>query len=833
MTKRVSFIEIDLIKCSNTYGQAPCTASVGVTGEQKCFNCRATCQDLDNITEAPEVVRYSKPSTNQRFDLDAAPNITVPNIASISYAPPELMLGESIGVRASLNVSFKDHRSPDTDAAGDRYIDERNYDPYATGTYWGKFRARYPYLQGTKLRWIQGTADQNIADMETRTFVIEGVTGPDSAGNYSIKAKDVLKLTDGDRSQAPTAKAISNGATNIDATYTGNVDLANVGDAFLLPALGYVVLGGSEIVYGQIFGSDPTGTTWTILSRGQLGTTAVAHGVGIDFQDVLSFEGKTPAEILYSLLVDYAGVDPSFIPYADWEDETDTYYAKLLTGHIATPTAVVALVNDVIKHTASSMWWDNEAQLIRWQILKNPSTGNYNYNQSVTLQNTFGIKDDYSRRTSIVWVFFGQINPLLNLDEPSNYANIVQRREQQFDPFFDNKPAIKKIFSRWITGTSRDTAERLGDLILQRFSLPPRKVTLKLMRDSGVPVPVLGGAYNVQDTFTQTPTGEQASLPVQVTSIVPQEAEYTVTAEEITYIGIEPPDVNDVKIQLDFSRTDGVNLRDLYDAENQAPTASTVVTVTVAQAVVIGSTSTATPAISTGSWPAGATLRLVNRGFIVGRGGNGGNGANIVSSGKFSGSVYSTRSAVAGSNGGDAFQLDHDIEIDNQGVIGGGGGGGGGSGSAGQIIQPPSDWMSCGMSGGGGGGGAGSVSGDGGAAETYKVEGSALPSSVTESIGGNSGGLENGGGGSGPASSLASLLGNTVSSYIADAGDGGGLGQNGNTGGNGSNNVPSSWTTRKVFTSAGAAGGLAGKAIDLNGNAVTWTNMGDIRGAVS
>jgi hypothetical protein len=72
MTDRISFIEIELKKCSRVYGVAPCTASVGTTGTQKCFNTRVTCQDKPNLNEAPVIVRYSQASTLTPVAADAA-----------------------------------------------------------------------------------------------------------------------------------------------------------------------------------------------------------------------------------------------------------------------------------------------------------------------------------------------------------------------------------------------------------------------------------------------------------------------------------------------------------------------------------------------------------------------------------------------------------------------------------------------------------------------------------------------------------------------------------------------------------------------------------------
>lgn len=89
-------------------------------------------------------------------------------------------------------------------------------------------------------------------------------------------------------------------------------------------------------------------------------------------------------------------------------------------------------------------------------------------------------------------------------------------------------------------------------------------------------------------------------------------------------------------------------------------------------------------ALQTGAFPAGSTLKIINRGSIRGGGGNGGINRQNTSS-------------TAGSAGGTALVLNFPTTIDNTlGSIWGGGGGGGGGFS------------------GGGGGGAGTTAGLGG-----------------------------------------------------------------------------------------------------------------------
>jgi hypothetical protein len=70
--KRLNFFELDLPRCANVYGTSPCTASVA-TGGKKCFNTRATCQDLANYRRGiPE--------------LDAAATEDQQDVASTSHS---------------------------------------------------------------------------------------------------------------------------------------------------------------------------------------------------------------------------------------------------------------------------------------------------------------------------------------------------------------------------------------------------------------------------------------------------------------------------------------------------------------------------------------------------------------------------------------------------------------------------------------------------------------------------------------------------------------------------------------------------------------------------
>ncbi len=214
-----------------------------------------------------------------------------------------------------------------------------------------------------------------------------------------------------------------------------------------------------------------------------------------------------------------------------------------------------------------------------------------------------------------------------------------------------------------------------------------------------------------------------------------------------------------------------------------SPVAPALVVCTVASGVTVGT-------LSTGTFPAGSVLKLVNLGKIVGGGGYGGHGGSSSGRGQHT-------APGAGGDGGDAIVLGHDLEFDNgSGYIFAGGGGGGGAAAL---------YVFSSEGGGGGGGGSGYP---GGAAGT---KGIGFDADGTD---GGPGEITNGGGGgwSGPAGAHPTWRG----------GDGG------------------TWSagspgTDQMLPPESGAGGAMGRAVALNGHALTWAsghNESQVKGTI-
>lgn len=677
MSAALTYVEIDIDFCVNVYGEYPCEAALGVTGDIKCFNSLGTCQDRNNFASDPVTLRFSPPSEHYPHKQIEA----IPSIVDVSLSPAEISLGESLGMRASLTVTFRDHRYSDTGPGFDPYRTERGYDPFKRGTFWGKFRARQPFLRGRKLRVRRGYLGQTLEQMETRHYVIESFDGPKPDGSFALVAQDVLKLADNDRAQAPMLSEGALSAT-IDDNDASLVALpSGVGDLDY-PASGYIAVGGSEIM-GFTRSSDTFSVT-----RGQLGTTASTHDAGERIQLVLRYDGIDPALIIADLLENYAGVPAEYIPVSAWQNETASFLQRVYTATIAEPTGVNKLISELVQQAALAIWWDDRLQQIRLQVLRQISTDAELFSDGNILEGSLRTRDQPAKRLSQVWTYFGQRDPLESVDEPENYRSVAALVD--FSSESDQRAAIKKIFSRWIPFGGLSIAQRLNSIILGRYVTAPRRIEFDLLKVSSQEPVNLGGGYRLEAWPIQDATGAQSNLPMQVTRLNPTNAVIRVEAEEALFQPFDPESLLDRVIIID-GNFNNFNLREAHDSlyPEIVETYGITVTCIIQENVIVGSSSVSEPAFDIGDWVPDVPITVRVLGRIQGKGGD---GAGL--------SPPST--TVPAEAGGTALYTRYPIDLDLNatGEVWGGGGGGG----AGVFIIPVA----------GGGGGAGQVPGSGG-----------------------------------------------------------------------------------------------------------------------
>jgi hypothetical protein len=680
VSRQLVYVEVDQDFCSLTYGVAPCTAAIPTTGSAKCYNTRKTCQVPLVFNNAPVTLRFG-------LDVDYLPLSIecIPSITNWGVSPAIISLGEDLGLRAEMRVTFKDHPWSDTGPGGDKYLADRTYNPFSQGTFWGKWRSRVQYLRGKAIRLIVGYEGQSLAEMETRHFVVESFDGPTPDGSFTIIGKDPLKLLDGDRAQAP---APNNGflvadITAIDTSLT--LSPVGVGNAEY-PASGYLNIGGAEIV-----AFTRSADTITITARGQLGTTAQAHQAQDRAQVVLRYQGDDPADIIYDLMVNYAGLDASYINLADWQIETSNFLRRVYSATIADPESIKKLVIELIQQAALSIWWDDIGQKIRLRVLRAIETDAELIGPDIVQRGSFRTMEQPDKRVSQVWIYYGQRNPLQRLEDLDNFRSLAVSADLDAETNYGS-PMIRKLYSRWIASGGRTVATRVGDIILGRYKDPPRRFNMTMLR--GVKELAAGQGYRVGWWTIQDATGAASNAPIQITRVSPNSGQFEYEAEEQLYQIIDPEDLDNRTLIFDAAILD-VDLRSIHDSLYPEPETGDTFTlrVYVETNVVVGASTTANAAMIVGTWPSGVIVEIYNNGRIQGSGGAGGNAQKAGSS------------ATNGSAGGLALYTRKAITLNNlSGKIYGGGGGGGGGAlkEAGKFA-------------GGGGGGAGYVGGAGGA----------------------------------------------------------------------------------------------------------------------
>lgn len=760
----IEYVEIDLPLCSLTYGVSPCTAALDTAGEIKCFNTLNTCQDRPAYDPEDNTFRFSRPNTYLPKGIEA-----IPCLASVSFTPAVVSLGGDLGTRATLAVSFTDFPWSDPGDEYDKYPGDRNYDPYQQGSYWGKFRARHPFVRGKILRWKRGFATDDLGDLETRTYIIDSFDGPNQNGVYTIYARDVLKIADNKRSQAPLLSEGFLSGSLTDVATSATLNPTGIGNEKYATS-GIVAIGGEELCDFTRSGDDLT------LTRGQYGTVAVAHDASDRVQEVLEYDGIDPALIIQDLLENYAGIDSSYIPIASWQIETAAYLGRDYSALIAEPTSVRDLVSELIEQACLALWWDDETSTIQLRVLRTIGTETQVFSEDDIIEGSLTIHEQPETRKSQVWVYYGQRNALEPIDEPDNYRSTLIEIDADAESD-QGSPAIKKIYCRWVPAFGSSVADRLAAIQIGRFKTPPRRFSFSVYKHGGAIVPALGEGCQLRHPVLQDETGAQVNVPVQITRFNPLSDRIDVEAQEMLFDFDEELETATRTITISSDEQE-FNLRDAHDAifpdpEPQTGTPEYSIVCNVLENVIVGSNSPTTPAFDVGDWPAGIPILVNNLGRIQGCGGNGGDAGTTMPDGGQGGTAFYTR-----------VNVDLDLGSGDGMVYGGGGGGGGATDNDGDGV--------------GGGGGAGRLGGTGG---TGQVDGE-----VPE-VHGQDGTLNAGG------------AGGYIPPVFPDVGgDGGGPGLAGEN------------ATGGIVANTGS-GGAAGYAID-GVSYVTFvsTGSGDIRG---
>ena len=471
----VWIVELHLDYCSLIYGAAPCTAAIGTTGADKCYNTNKTCQDKTNYTKTTKVYRFSNVILPPSGDLEFQ---TINCVDNVDFLPSKIEPGKGIGKRSVVTVSLNDFTH--SDLTVDKYVSGRAYDSATTGTYFTKLMSRNPYYQGRKIiiktGYIQGGVAPDAANFESREYLIERIEGPDKAGKIRVTGKDPLRALDEKRSVAPRASTgkLLLALNNSDGVFS--LTPAGVGD-LEYAASGHIVIEEEVMSFTRV-------ADVLTVSRAQKNTLAVEHDIDTNVQQCLSYNNIFITDVLYDLLVNYGNIDPAYIDTVAWDAEASVWLTEYdLTTVVTKPIGVGKLIEELSQQCQLFIWWDERTQEIKLKAVRPWAfdtvlelSDRYNI-----LADSQSVKDRPDDRVTQVHVYYGQKNPTEDLEKPWNFKRLnvtTDADAESEDQYGDAR--IKQIYSRWIIESQLSQAVKLSTRMTERYRQVPRSITLRV-----------------------------------------------------------------------------------------------------------------------------------------------------------------------------------------------------------------------------------------------------------------------------------------------------------------------------------------------------------------
>ena len=475
-------VELHLDRCPLTWGATTGAGTCTATGTttRKCYNTWGTCQAPDSYESGSYIVRFASEIIDSLQQPGDGP--TFPTLVDIDDAPTRLDPGNGLSVRASLRVNIQDH--PYSDGQMDPYLSDRDFAPFELSTLWPKLIKRQRYWTNRRIDILTGFLDENgdlqNDDFRRRTYIVQGVAGPDERGMVTIDAKDPLRLADGDRAKYPLETSwltlsadIDENATSVPFSIASGHEIADV-HAWYTGGDRYIRVGDESM---QVTGY--TTEVFTVVRRSLPSYYAeytfdpIGHTTGDLIQLGRNFSDERVDDIIYDLLVDGAGIDPSYIDTAAWATLVDEWGSSYLySALLLKSTSVKQLLTELTNHLWM-LWWDDRNAKISLDILKlQPGAlvpAALEEDDSI-LGGTIGTVEDQSRRVTGVWCYYGVRNPLEDLGEASNYRglklseNVDRSSSKEY-----SQRGLKIIWSRWLPADRLDVASEITSRYLEFY----------------------------------------------------------------------------------------------------------------------------------------------------------------------------------------------------------------------------------------------------------------------------------------------------------------------------------------------------------------------------
>ena len=646
-------LEIDLIRCTNTYSQSPCTAS----GSRQCYNTRRTCQDNPNFRAETQTLTLI--DGQHRVSPPAG---AIPCIDEVRIRPQTLNPDGVPRFNTEAQIAISNFAMPDR-VEDDPYNRRSN-----AATWWGRLLTRDPYIVNRPARLTTLVQGEEV----TTHWIVHNFTVPTDRSNFTLTLADPLRAVlqvefprdDNARLTQPLA---------VDAL-TANSLPAGI-------AVGTYLAIEDEIVRVNAVAGD----TYTI-ARGQKNTEAEEHPIGADVQRVYIAPVGTHLFTLIRDILLLSGVNSEYLPAQPWQDEMlGGYQFHTLDDEviIAEPVRVRTLLENFTLLGPLGLFWDAENA----RILPVGQSRFINQGRALT-------DEDYLDDPEVTQVRGAHVTEvILRYGPPSpTERSELRRRSAAVDLAAENdliygRPYVRDHALEFVPRLARNLVTLSAARLLARYGSRggfPRQykmdVPMLLLPEYpiGEVVPV-----TIPRTTLDFAGAEQATA-AQVISALPN---YDTGRLSLTLLQYLPVSLDGLPIPDNPLPTPGVMTEGTSTLGSQtavdlffylgAPNFPIDWTVIVpAGARLTGLRATDEPALLIRNFAAGSNIRIEVAGGVIGYGGIGGSTtANYSAIG-----TLDADNLTAGTRGGDAIEVRDtaaSIVIAASGTVGGGGGGGG------------------------------------------------------------------------------------------------------------------------------------------------------------
>lgn len=676
----IELVNIETDSCSLSFGAGDCPA----TGDSPCYNTWATCPVKIAYVNTVKTYRFAR--SNAALPVGYS---CLPLLQSVQYAPQVLTPAKGLGVRAAVTVRLTDTEWPDT--ADDPYFDQRPTGTEGQGTFFGRLRARNPFMFGRFLHVKTGYIVEGVLDesnLQTRSYIIESVTGADRSGAVTFVAKDVLKLADDDKAQCPRVTSARLDADITDVQTTLAMYPSGVGNAEF-PASGVLRIASELMTFTRV------GDVFTV-SRGQYSTQAKAAKADDAIQLCAVFVNQPVQNLIYDLLVNYAKIPAAYIDKPAWDAERDAHLLGVYSSVITDPVGVNTLISELSEQGQCYVWWDDVARLIRFKALTAPPSDlPILSDEDHFLNGSISAGEATADRVSRFMIRFDRIDPTKKLDDVANFRQRWVPVDLQSEGEREYRSAKTRIInSRWFNSGSLGRVQQLGAALLSRYRDPPLTFEADIDISAGIKT---GDLFQVSSRLFQNAAGSRKAISMQIVESYEKTAGSVLRlkSSELVWTGSDVPDNPMIIINTDLF---DVDLLTLYQSEYGTPQAGKSVTFVVNDGVLIASTSAYMPeqntdgdgtsgivfastpeicAITTNVWPSDVDVYIVVRsgGAIVGRG-----GAPVAHEFVIQSSLDADLGPFDGFAGAPAINIQHDrvhLVVDVGGLVACGGSSGG------------------------------------------------------------------------------------------------------------------------------------------------------------